>query len=667
MKSKDRISLLQISQFVPVGLLLVWPALAGAQTVVATIPNAGVARAVAVNPVTNKIFVASCNVHLEPLSVVSSITVIDGATNSATSLAGGCPAAVAVNTVTNKIYFPGGVIDGATNSVTPLPGGGQLIDVSAVAVNPVTNKIYVGGQNGNVTVIDGATNSATTVTDPNANGLNSSSIAVNPVTNKIYVANNSIGVPFSTNQGNVTVIDGATNAITTVTDPNAFTPVAVAVNPITNKIYVANEGDYPGSNHGNVTLIDGATNSITTLTDSNALAPVGVAVNQTTNKIYVANANDSTVTGNGGVTVIDGPTNSLSFVSAGPNSHIVHAVALDSMTNTIYVTSEGCFLDDPCRNPGSVTIIDGSTNAVTTIINPSAHNPEALAVNEMNNKIYVANTGSSNVTVIDGGATPTSHLLWTLLAGNESGTVTSNPAGVNCGTSCTASFAPGTAVNLTASPAPGATFSGWSDSCAGAGPCNLTLNSDDFVTATFGSPGNFSVQSAFVNLTAQRGGKVTDVITIAPLNGSFTTAVQLSCSVTPSPLNPSTALATCSLSPTSVTPGANPVTSTLTITAPTQLAQLMPSGDGQLSSPLYAAFLPIPLVLIGLGLARDKSKNRKRCLWLLCTLFLAFVVLQGGCGGGSSNQPQQALNYVITVTGTSGTIQNSNLVNVTVP
>ena len=55
---------------------------------------------------------------------------------------------------------------------------------------------------------------------------------------------------------NVTVIDGATNATTTVA---AGTPYAVAVNPVTNKIYVANTG---GSN---VTVIDGATNATTTV------------------------------------------------------------------------------------------------------------------------------------------------------------------------------------------------------------------------------------------------------------------------------------------------------------------------------------------------------------------------------------------------------------------
>ena len=55
---------------------------------------------------------------------------------------------------------------------------------------------------------------------------------MNPVTNKIYVANNA--------SNNVTVIDGATNSTTTVSAGSA--PVSVAVNPVTNKIYVANCG-----------------------------------------------------------------------------------------------------------------------------------------------------------------------------------------------------------------------------------------------------------------------------------------------------------------------------------------------------------------------------------------------------------------------------------------
>ena len=50
----------------------------------------------------------------------------------------------------------------------------------------MTNKIYVANYgSANVTVIDGATNSTTTV----AAGTGPSAVAVNPVTNKIYVAN----------------------------------------------------------------------------------------------------------------------------------------------------------------------------------------------------------------------------------------------------------------------------------------------------------------------------------------------------------------------------------------------------------------------------------------------------------------------------------------------
>ena len=63
-------------------------------------------------------------------------------------------------------------------------------------------------------------------------GTDPFALAVNEVTNKIYVANQG--------SSNVTVIDGATNSTTTVTDPNANFPFAVAVNPVTNKIYVAN-------------------------------------------------------------------------------------------------------------------------------------------------------------------------------------------------------------------------------------------------------------------------------------------------------------------------------------------------------------------------------------------------------------------------------------------
>ena len=71
-------------------------------------------------------------------------------------------------------------------------------------------------------------------------------------------------------------------------------------------------------------------------------------------------------------------------------------------------------------------------------------------------------------------------------AGAGSGTVTSAPAGIVCGTSCSASYPSGTAVTLTASPASGSAFTGWSGGgCSGTGTCTVTVTATTTVIATF--------------------------------------------------------------------------------------------------------------------------------------------------------------------------------------
>src|SRR5688500_9569504 len=55
-------------------------------------------------------------------------------------------------------------------------------------------------------------------------------------------------------------------------------------------------------------------------------------------------------------------------------------------------------------------------------------------------------------------------------SGTGSGTVTSNPTGINCGTTCSRSFSGGTSVTLSAVPASGSVFAGWSGGgCSGTG------------------------------------------------------------------------------------------------------------------------------------------------------------------------------------------------------
>jgi DNA-binding beta-propeller fold protein YncE len=106
MTSKDALGLRQLLRIVIPGLFLLQPAAGQGQTVTATIPVGINPVAVAVNPVTHKIYVADC-----PQTIVNghvpfgTVTIIDGATNATAALgAGVCPRSIAVNPVTNRIY-----------------------------------------------------------------------------------------------------------------------------------------------------------------------------------------------------------------------------------------------------------------------------------------------------------------------------------------------------------------------------------------------------------------------------------------------------------------------------------------------------------------------------------------------------------------------------------
>ena len=71
-------------------------------------------------------------------------------------------------------------------------------------------------------------------------------------------------------------------------------------------------------------------------------------------------------------------------------------------------------------------------------------------------------------------------------SGTGQGTVTSNPSGINCGSTCSASFNPATQVTLTATPGANSTFAAWAGACSGSNPtCTVTLNASQQVTAIF--------------------------------------------------------------------------------------------------------------------------------------------------------------------------------------
>ncbi|MEO8103778.1 MAG: hypothetical protein ABI790_14745, partial [Betaproteobacteria bacterium] len=75
------------------------------------------------------------------------------------------------------------------------------------------------------------------------------------------------------------------------------------------------------------------------------------------------------------------------------------------------------------------------------------------------------------------------------ITGAGSGTVTSSPAGINCSATCSANFANGAAVTLTAAAPAGSAFAGWSGACSGTGTCLVTMTAARTVIATF-APSN---------------------------------------------------------------------------------------------------------------------------------------------------------------------------------
>jgi Divergent InlB B-repeat domain len=82
-------------------------------------------------------------------------------------------------------------------------------------------------------------------------------------------------------------------------------------------------------------------------------------------------------------------------------------------------------------------------------------------------------------------STTEQHVLNVSDGGTGTGTVSSSLGGVNCGAECSGRFSRGAEVTLTATPAAGSTFTGWSGACSGVGTCEVTLSEDRKVTATF--------------------------------------------------------------------------------------------------------------------------------------------------------------------------------------
>jgi YVTN family beta-propeller protein len=297
-----------------------------------------------------------------------------------------------VNTVPTVSISPPAplVVSGQSATLTALPSGGtppytyQWNEGSTCAstIPGQTSPTYATGvvtttSAYSVKVTDSSTGTPSSVSSSCASvtltvGYGPLGIASDSTTGMVYVAD-----PGS---DHITVIDSISNTVVTTIDVGSL-PWGIAVNPATNLVYVTNYGS------DTVTVINGSTNSVIA-TITVGTQPEGIAINPLLGIAYVANS------GSNVVSVIN--TTSNAVVTSFPVGSIPVSVAVGpSPTYTVFVTNYG----SNTVSAISVTVY-GLPNAVTNTNVGS--NPWGVVVDPSADSVYVTNSGSGTVTVLNG-------------------------------------------------------------------------------------------------------------------------------------------------------------------------------------------------------------------------------------------------------------------------
>jgi YVTN family beta-propeller protein len=344
-----------------------------AQSVIANVPMGSMSLAMAINSVTNKIYVAN-------YTASGQVTVVDGATNATSVIpVGSYPEGIAVNTVTNQIYVTNSgsdsltIIDGSTQATTTVSVG---VFPTQVVVDSKRNKIYVLNQSlfGTITVIDGATRA---VTDNIFAGYQPSFLTMDPVLNLLYPVagtNNAYTVGTPT----VYSINAATDSIYAITFGTH--PEYVAVNPTNSYVFIATVQE------GGINVVpysNGVMQGYYTVGNGFQYGQIGIDTSN--NTAYVIDNS-----GSGALGVVDGNAFTYKSAPSGPNPG---GVAVDSLTHIVYAANTVA--------TGTVTALDELTGLTTTI--PAVSYPSTIAVNESTNRVYVLNDDpAGTLTVISG-------------------------------------------------------------------------------------------------------------------------------------------------------------------------------------------------------------------------------------------------------------------------
>jgi hypothetical protein len=174
------------------------------------------------------------------------------------------------------------------------------------------------------------------------------------------------------------------------------------------------------------------------------------------------------------------PSGAVAFGSVAAGSSVERTFTVQNTTSSTASVSVGAPAPFSVVSGGSFSLASGASRSVVVRFQPTSGGSFA------GNVTFTAqgDTVSRGVNGSGTGSSSASPRLTVSRSGN--GTVTSTPSGISCGSDCTQNYAAGTQVTLSASPAAGSRFAGWSGGgCSGTGACRVTVNGAVGVTATF--------------------------------------------------------------------------------------------------------------------------------------------------------------------------------------
>ncbi len=257
-----------------------------------------------------------------------------------------------------------------------LPSGGQR--PSAVAVDPEQCRMYVTNTGSDSISVFSVCANRQIASVRLGSGSAPDGIVVVREHNAVYVA--------MSGADSVAVIDGDSLSVvrSIATGPR---PAQIAVNTITDKIYVTNRGSVP-SVTGAVTVIDASSHAVLKTVDLSAIDPLaepgGIAVNPTTNRVYVALAS-------GHLVVIDGTTDEIVRSVSPPVSIGLDAVAVNPSTNHVFASS---------ATGGLLFLYDANTQQWPYTLTVGAGQFRGIAVNPLTQHVVVSNPSDDTVSVI---------------------------------------------------------------------------------------------------------------------------------------------------------------------------------------------------------------------------------------------------------------------------